>query len=118
MTTQLSIKPTEKGTAVVTISPKDEAGVVLSVGDLISPQWQLMRIDGTIVNERSFANSSPMSSLEIVLTGDDLAIFGVRESGRRIFSFQAQYDSDAGTGLYLTAEVEFTIQELKGQVNQ
>jgi len=117
MITLLSVRPAEKGTAVITIIPKDEAGNVLTLDDLIDPQWQLMRMDGSVVNGRTFANSNGVASLEVVLTGEDLALVAVKESGKRHFSFQARYNSSLGSGLHLTAEVAFVIQDILGQVN-
>ena len=117
MTLQIetSIKPNEKGTAVITITPVDEDETALVFGDLTNPQWQLMdEVTEAVVNSRTFAASS-MSSLEVVLTGDDLAILRSSDVGARRFSFQAQYDSDAGSDLYLTAELKFSISKLIGQ---
>ena len=114
MTSTISIKPAEKGTAVVTISPTDENGDSLLFGELTNPQWQLMRHDGTVINERTFNNSS-MSSLEVVLKGDDLAIFGGSDSGIRYFSFQATYNSTLGSNLPLHDECSFSIERLLGQ---
>ena len=116
MTQTISVKPGEKGTAIVTLSPTDEDDTALTFGNLTNPQWQLMKLDGTVVNERTFANSS-MTSLEFVLQGDDLAIFGDGDSGVRVLSFQASYDSDAGSGLPLVAEAKFTIDKLVGQTD-
>lgn len=110
----LSINPTENGTIVITVFPTDEDGVSLTAGDLIEPQWQLMRTDGTVINGRTF-EASNMTDLQVVLTGEDLAILGLGDSGRRVFSFQAKYDSDIGAGLHITAERWFTIQDLVGQ---
>src|SRR6056297_363205 len=114
MSQSISVKPTEKGTLVVTISPTDEDNTSLSFGDLTNPQWQLMRHDGAVINERTFDNSS-MSSLEVVLQGDDLAIFGGSDSGIRYFSFQATYNSTLGSNLPLHDECSFSIERLLGQ---
>jgi len=116
MTDFISIKPSEKGTAVVTIYPVDEDGIALTFGQLNNPQWQLMKTNGTVVNDRTFALSA-LTGLSWVISGDDLAIFGSRDSGNRVISFQAAYDSSAGTDLPLTAECVFTIDKLVGQTD-
>lgn len=107
----ISIRPNEKGTAIVTLTFVDEDGAVVVP---TSAAWQLMRLDGTIVNERSFANC-PFSGTEVVLSGDDLAIYGTTDNGVRVFGVQAVYDSDTGTGLPLNDEVNFKIQRLLSQ---
>ena len=117
MTDFISIRPSEKGTAIVTIAPVDEDGVALTFGQLTDPEWQLMKTDGTVINDRTFALSA-LSGLSWVISGDDLAIFGPRDSGNRVISFQAEYDSSLGTGLPLTAECVFAIDKLVGQADE
>ena len=117
----------EKGTAIVTISPVDENRDAVSFAQLTNPQWQLMRIDGTaaegmaIVNERSFANSA-MTSLQFVLSRDDLAIFGKADRGNRVISFQALYNGtlDDGTPFVgsIVAEGSFNIFKVLGQIDE
>lgn len=108
------IKPNEKGTAVVTLTFTDEDGVSVTPSSL---EWQLMRGDGTIINNRSFANGS-FSGDTIVLSGDDLAVFGNRDNGSRVLSIQGEYDSSAGNGLQLKDECQFNIQRLLGQTDE
>ena len=110
----ISIRPAEKGTAIVTLTFTDEdgKGVVPK-----SAQWQLMTTDGTIVNGRSFAECS-FTGTEVVLSGDDLAIYGTTDSGYRLFAIHAVYDSDAGSDLPLNDEVRFKIQRLVSQVDE
>lgn len=116
MSQLITIRPAEKGTAVVTLAPVDEDGVALTFGQLINPEWQFMRTDGTVVNARTFA-ASALTSLEFVLTGDDLALFGSSDNKRRVVSFQATYDSTAGNGLPLIAECMFAIDPMIGQAD-
>jgi hypothetical protein len=110
----------EKGTAIVTIAPVDDNKNAVSFAQLTNPQWQLMRIDGTIVNERSFTNSA-MTSLQFVLSGDDLAIFGNADIGNRVISFQSAYDGklDDGTSFIgsVIAEGTFNIFKVLGQAD-
>lgn len=110
----------EKGTAIVTISPVDDNGTALTFAQLTSPEWQLMNTDGTVINDRTFA-SSAMTSLQFVLSGDDLAIFGESDRGNRVLSFSAQYtgtldDSIPFTG-NIVAEGVFNVFRVLGQVD-
>ena len=110
----------EKGTAIVTISPVDDNGTSLTFAQLTSPEWQLMNTDGTVINDRTFENSA-MASLQFVLSGDDLAIFGESDRGNRVLSFSAQYtgtmdDSTSFTG-NIVAEGVFNVFRVLGQVD-
>ncbi len=110
----------EKGTAIVTISPVDDNGTSLAFAQLTSPEWQLMNTDGTVINDRTFENSA-MASLQFVLSGDDLAIFGDSDRGNRVLSFSAQYtgtldDSTSFTG-NIVAEGVFNVFRVLGQVD-
>jgi hypothetical protein len=116
MTQSISVEPNEKGTAVVTIAPTDEDDTALVFTDLTDPKWQLMRSDGSVVNDRTFALCA-MTALTFVLSGDDLAIFGPWDDRERILSFSATYNSTNGTGLPLVAECSFTVSRVTGQVD-
>ena len=110
----------EKGTAIVTISPVDDNGTSLTFAQLTNPEWQLMNTDGTVINDRTFENSA-MTSLQFVLSGDDLAIFGESDRGNRVLSFSAQYtgtldDSTSFTG-NIVAEGVFNVFRVLGQVD-
>ena len=110
----------EKGTAIVTVSPVDDNGTSLAFAQLTSPEWQLINVDGTVINDRTFANSA-MTSLQFVLSGDDLAIFGDSDRGNRVLSFSAQYtgtldDSTSFTG-DIVAEGVFNVFRVLGQVD-
>ncbi len=107
-------KPAEKGTAVITLAFVDEDGTTVVPTGLA---WQLMKTDGTVINGRTFAIGS-FSGTEVVLSGDDLVIFGDSDSGYRVFSVQGVYDSDAGTDLPINAELKFAIDRLLGQVDE
>lgn len=114
MTTLIRVRPTEKGTAVVTMAFTDSSGASVSPENM---QWQLMLEGGTIINNRSFSNGA-FTGDYVVLTGNDLAAFGADDDGSRIFSFQGKYDSDVGQGLSITGECAFKIQKLVGQEDQ
>ena len=115
MTTVItSIKPNEKGTAVVTLAFTDEDDNTVVPTSL---EWQLMKSDGTVINSRTFANGSFVGT-EIVLSGNDLAIFGNSDSGNRVLSIQGVYDSTAGSDLPLKDELKFVVNRLLGQVDE
>ena len=119
MTTLITVKPTEKGTAVIEMAFTDEA-VPPNAVTPTSLQWQLMKATGTIINSRTFALGSFTASAgaaTVVLTGDDLAMFGTDDTGRRVFSIQGVYDSTAGTDLNITGEAVFFIEQLLGQTD-
>lgn len=113
MTTYISVTPSEKGTAIVTLAFTDEDGTTVVPTSLA---WQLMRTDGTVINSRTFALGS-FAGTTVVLSGDDLAMFGATDRGVRVFSVQGVYDSDAGTGLPLKGECRFKIDALLGQAD-
>lgn len=110
----------EKGTAIVTISSVDDNGTSLAFAQLTKPEWQLMNTNGTVINDRTFANSA-MTSLQFVLSGEDLAIFGDSDRGNRVLSFSAQYtgtldDSTSFIG-NIVAEGVFNVFRVLGQVD-
>ncbi len=114
MTTSISVQPSEKGTAVVSLAFTDEDGTTIVPASLA---WQLMETDGTVINSRTFAVST-FSGTQIVLSGLDLAIFGSSDSGIRVLSIQGVYDSSAGSALPLKGECKFSIDRLLGQTDE
>ena len=110
----MSIKPAELGTAVVTMEFAD------SLGNTVVPTslyWQLQRTNGVVINNRIFTDNQFTGSF-VVLTGDDLALFGASDNTERIFSIHATYDSTYGSDLSLNAEFKFSIEKLLSQTDQ
>ena len=103
--------PPEKGKTTINVSIKNEQGVALAFSDLTNPQWQLRTNGDKIVTDCDFGDNE-MTSLAVELKGDQLAIFGPNDSGKRFFSFQSNYNNDP-----YPWECEFTIQKLRGQTN-
>lgn len=112
MATILTVNAQEKSTYVITCAFQDENGQ-----DVIptSAAWTLTDEDGTVINSREdVAISTLAASVNVVLTGDDLEI----DSGfagtaqERIFTIEAVYDSDLGTGLTLNAAAKFNVENL------
>lgn len=109
MIQMLPTRPFEEGTAVITILPTNESGALMSLSMLDSPQWQLLKMDGTVVDY-----DNDISSLVITFSGSQLALSGSHDSGRRRLWFSAGYDSSSGSGLTIVAECEFIIQSVVG----
>lgn len=103
-------KPAELGTIAFDLVPTDEADNVLTFGQLIAPTWKLTNRAGTVINSRT---SVAMTSLSVVLTGNDLAVSTTDDLWRCI-TFQWQYDSSRGNGLYFKGQVQFQIADLIG----
>ena len=107
MATKLTVGAIEESTYIVTATFTDEDGTAL-IPESIT--WSLTDIDGTVINSRSdVAIAVPAASINIVLTGDDLAVSG---SNSRIVTVEAIYNSSYGTGLYLKKAATFTLENL------
>ena len=113
---ELTEQPSEMGTAVFTISPVDEDGNALTFAQLTNPQWQLMTSGGVVIDGCGFGDNV-MDSLTVTLKGDQLAILSDGKP-KRIFGFQAQYNSTAGSNLPLKDECLFRIKKLVSQADE
>lgn len=102
--------PNERGTGVFTLEFLSETDQVIVP---VTAAWQLMWTDGTVVNNRSFANC-PFTGTTVAISGDDLQLFD-NDDRRRIFAIQATYNSKAGVNLSLNDEVMFRINNLISQ---
>lgn len=109
----LTDNPMEEGTIVFTIVPTDEDGETISFSDLGNPQWQMSTLDGSVIPGCSYSDSS-MSALDFVVKGPQLSILNSDDTGVRVLTFTATYDSSAGSNLPLHAECKFKIQSLIG----
>ena len=109
MTTQLTVTALEDSTYVVTASftDEDESAVVPN-----SIEWSLKDSAGNVVNERSAVEIAvPASSIEIVLSGDDLDP-GDGEDTYLMLTITANYDSSLGLGLPLIGECVLSLSAL------
>lgn len=99
----------EKSTVVVQVSFTDENG------DLAIPNsglnWTLTDKTGEVINLRSAVSIAPASTINIVLSGDDLALSSV-DSRKRVLTVQGTYTSTLGSNLPLIDQVEFEIYNL------
>jgi hypothetical protein len=109
MGTQLTVAAGENSTYVVRLTFTDEDGAAETPATIT---WTLTDRAGTVVNSRlDVAVAAPASTVDIVLSGNDLALAGY--SGmRRILTVEATYSSALGASLPLRAECWFHIEPL------
>lgn len=109
VTTQFTVKPAEKGTAKVTASFTDEAGTAVSPnGGTLT--WTLTDQRGTVINSRSAVAISSSSTVNVVLSGDDLSL--ALGDPIRVITFECLYNSTLGSNLPLKIQGIFTIENL------
>ena len=99
----------EESSCVVTASFTDEASVAMVPTSIT---WSLRDENDAIVNSRSAVSVTPASSINIVLSGNDL-IYSTTQS-KRYVTIEAVYTSTYGTGLLLKDECEIPINNLHG----
>lgn len=100
----------ERSTYSIVAEFSDEAGNPMAPNVLY---WSLYKGRDVVVNNRYQIGITPAASVEIVLSGADLAL--VRgETRNRVLIIEGTYDSDVGLGLPLKDAVRFTIKDLKG----
>lgn len=102
----------EKSTGVATCAFKDENGQAVTP---TSATWTLSDTSGTVINSREdVVISSLDTSVDIVLSGDDLAISAgfAGDAEERVLTVEAVYDSDLGSDLPAKAECHFYIENL------
>lgn len=73
--------------------------------------FQLMKLDRSVINSRTFANGAFLGN-KVILSGDDLAVFGDDDTLFRIFAVRGTYDSTYSDDLPCVCEVEFVITRL------
>lgn len=109
MATTITVQPAEQGTAKVTVGPfTDESGVAVTP---LTFTWTLTDRAGAVINSRSAVAVTPASTVEFLLTGNDLAI---GTSVHRVLTIAATYDSDLGSSLPLKAQAFFSVESLVG----
>ena len=107
--TTLTTKALEKSTYIITAAFTDEDGAAV-IPDSIA--WTLTDSSGNVVNSRSsVAVAVPAASINIVLSGADLAIQRAGILGR-ILTIEAVYDSSLANDLPLKDEIHFEILPL------
>ena len=112
MAVELSVHAKEQSTYVVTASFYDEDGNLV-VPDTI--KWTLSNLGGMIINSREdVIIAVPVSQVEIVLSGDDLAIFGsdISSTPKRLITVEATYTSALGANLPLNGSATFVLDAM------
>jgi hypothetical protein len=108
MTLLTTLAP-EEGTYVITRTFRDEAGTAVTPNAGLN--WTLTDTAGNVVNSRSAVAITPASSVNIVLSGDDLALSSTYAGRRRVLIIEGTYNSTFGNNLPLKLECRFDIQD-------
>lgn len=110
----LTTEAIEKSSYVITAVFRDEDR------DLVVPDsitWTITDKNGTVINNREDeAVSVPASSVDIVLSGDDLSLLSGESSAvkaERRFTIEAVYNSDLANNLPLRDSVKFYVRNLQ-----
>ena len=106
MPAKLTLSAVEKSTIVITASFHDEAGSPM-IPSTIS--WSLLDEQGEVVNNRNDVVVEPSTSINIVLTGDDLDIKKNEIAESRTCVISGRYNSSYGTDLHYSDSVFFQI---------
>lgn len=102
----------EESTAKITIAFTDEDGNAATPSAIT---WTLTDENGTIINDREdVAVAVPASSIDVALSGDDLAMQSgeTGDSVFRIFTAEWTYSSDLGAGLPGKDSLKFPLVNL------
>lgn len=110
MPTEITTRALPNNTYVVTFAFTDEdsAAVTPNAGCT----WTLRDYSGNVINSREDVDIVEDTSVDVVLSGDDLATTGVEDNGIRIISVDGTYDSDLGAGLPLDESAMFVISDV------
>ena len=106
VTASLSVDVLQGGTIVLTASFTDEDGNSVVPNTLT---YTLLDAYEEVVNTLEDQTITPASSVEVVLSGDDLP-----DAVSYYFVVEGTYDSDAGTDLPLKGYATFTVTRLPG----
>lgn len=98
----------ERSTYIVTVPFVDEDGTAVAP---TSATWTLSDDRGNIINSRENVAITPASTVQIVLTGADLAL-SENDNGVRKLTVEAVYTSSLGSGLTLNEEVTIPVLDL------
>lgn len=100
----------ERSTYVVTL------GFIDAAGEAVTPdtvRWTLTNGAGVVINSRADVVATPAASVNVVLSGDDLALLaGEGMSAQRLLTVRATYTSTEGAGLPLNQEYAFALCNL------
>lgn len=110
---KLTKEAVERSTYVIQQGFTDIAQVAVTPNSVV---WTLSDGNGVVINSRENVVAAPAVTVNVVLTGADLALQEGEDDGRlvrRIFTIEATYSSTEGSGLALNEEYEFMIRPLK-----
>ncbi len=100
----------EKSTYVVNVAFYDEDSVAMTPD---TATWTLVNDSNAVVNSRDGVSLTPASSIDIVLSGDNLAISDDdTDNGNRRIIIEATYSGDLGSGLPLRTEAQFNVHNI------
>lgn len=97
----------EESTYIISFTFKDESENLV-IPNLVT--WTLSDIDGNIINSREDVSITPATTVNVVLTGDDLSIGS--NGIKRIVDLYATYDSMYGSDLKLRSSASFYIKDI------
>jgi len=111
MATLLSERAQQQSTIIITVSFADENGKAVTP---TSVTWSLTDTSESIINSRDDVSITPATSVDIVLSGDDLTLSATEKiAGKRWLIVKAIYNSDYGTGLYMKDSAVFYVDNLR-----
>jgi uncharacterized phiE125 gp8 family phage protein len=110
MPTTISTQATANNTYIITVAFTDDAGDAVTPNDGCT--FSLKDTAGNTINDRDGVAIVEDTSVDVVLSGDDLAAQGANDNGIRIFSIDGTYDSDAGSDLPLDNSAQFVVDTL------
>lgn len=107
--TTLTTRAPEKGTFIITAAFTDESGTAVVPNAGLT--WALTDMAGSVVNSRLAVAITSATSINIVLSGDDLALSASYLGNMRAVIIQGMYNSSLGNNLPIKKEVRFVIDD-------
>jgi len=101
----------EQGSYIVTLTFVDEENAAAIPNTL---KWSWFDLEGNVINERQDVSAAPAAEVNIVLSGDDLAISGDGDCEMRRLVIEGTYESEAFGELNLNGSVLIEVANLKG----
>lgn len=107
---RLSTPAVEKSTYIVTAAFTDEDGNSIIPNSGLN--WSLSDLEGNIVNSRTAVALTPAATVNIILSGLDLALVDGKDT-YRVLTVEGTYDSLLGNDLPIKDSVVFLIRNLR-----
>ena len=114
MASKISIRAQEGSTFVIKadfVEKTSNGGEGIPITPNEGLTWSLTDVNGVTINDRLDVPLVPAESVNIVLSGNDLALSGGYPV-RRYVTIEGTYDSILGANLKLKDEVSFQIENL------